>query len=36
MDADKGDYFKNTDIVLNTGAAGIQLMTSEHIERVIH
>ena len=32
MDADKGDYFKDTDIVLNTGAAGIQLMTSEHIE----
>ena len=30
-DADKSEYFKTADIVLNTGAAGIQLMTDEHI-----
>tara|TARA_Y100000768_G_scaffold387255_1_gene377973 strand:+ start:1005 stop:1895 length:891 start_codon:yes stop_codon:yes gene_type:complete len=31
-DADKSEYFKTADVVLNTGAAGIQLMTDEHIE----
>ena len=31
-DADKSEYFKIADIVLNTGAAGIQLMTEEHIK----
>ncbi len=31
-DADKSQHFKTADIVLNTGAAGIQLMTDEHIE----
>jgi len=30
-DADKSEYFKTADVVLNTGAAGIQLMTDEHI-----
>tara|TARA_B100001057_G_scaffold144029_1_gene143768 strand:+ start:2120 stop:3010 length:891 start_codon:yes stop_codon:yes gene_type:complete len=30
-DADKIDYFKSADVVLNTGAAGIQLMTDDHI-----
>ena len=30
-DANKSDYFKTADVVLNTGAAGIQLMTDEHI-----
>jgi len=30
-DADKSDYFKTADVVLNTGAAGIQLMTDDHI-----
>ena len=31
-DADKQDYFNNADIVLNTGAAGIQLMSDENIQ----
>lgn len=30
-DADKGDYIKSTDIVFATGAAGIQLLSPEHI-----
>ncbi len=31
-DADKAEYFKIADVVLNTGAAGIQLMTEDHIK----
>jgi methylene-tetrahydromethanopterin dehydrogenase len=31
VDSDKQDYLNDADIVLNTGAAGIQLMTDEHI-----
>tara|TARA_Y100000389_G_scaffold105276_1_gene102170 strand:+ start:4254 stop:5144 length:891 start_codon:yes stop_codon:yes gene_type:complete len=31
VDADKQKYLDNADIVLNTGAAGIQLMTDEHV-----
>ena len=32
-DADKQDYLNNADIVLNTGAAGIQLMSDENIKK---
>ena len=31
VDANKSEYLNTADIVLNTGAAGIQLMTDEHI-----
>ncbi len=30
-DADKGEYIKTTDVVFATGAAGIQLLSKEHI-----
>jgi methylene-tetrahydromethanopterin dehydrogenase len=32
VDADKQTYLKDADIVLNTGAAGIQLMTDDHVK----
>ena len=32
VDADKQDYLNDADIVLNTGAAGIQLMTDENVQ----
>ena len=32
VDADKQDYLNDADIVLNTGAAGIQLMTNENVQ----
>lgn len=31
VDADKGEYIKTTDIVLATGAAGIELLNADHI-----